>query len=83
MATLGDAKREWTRIDETHYRCPWPECKAVLEITKPSGKESPKECENRLDWRLTAHLDEHKAKLEEMEKLFPPPGRKPNRSAER
>ena len=70
-------------MDETHYRCPWPECKAVLEITKPSGKESPKEWAERLDRRLTAHLDEHEArrKLEEMEKLFPPLGRKPNRCA--
>jgi hypothetical protein len=51
-------KIEWIKIDETNYRCPL--CDAVIEITRASGKESPKEWQQRLDRLLLAHLDEHK-----------------------
>ena len=50
-------KPEWIKIDETHYKC--PRCDAVIQITKASGKESPKEWQQRLDGLLTAHLEEH------------------------
>jgi len=55
-----DKRPEWIKIDETHYRCPRPDCDAVQEISRVSGKETEAEWKRRLEWRLLEHLDEHK-----------------------